>query len=328
MKNIQVLKILVKAKEFVSKEQLKLLRIILEEELLENTKQESTDLIVPNNIYSYIGYYLNCKKVRGLSELTIGSYQRHLCRFAKCVNKNVEDITTLDIRKFLALCMKNNLKNSSIAAEISILKTFFSWLINEEYIHKDPMCQIENIKIDKSIRKALTQREIELMRNACKDIRERALFEFFFSTGCRLDEVIKVNKSDINWQTLSLVVCGKGNKERKVYLSPRAEVLLLKYLQNRNDNNCALFVSERKPHGRLGRRAIERLVSNIGERAKIHKNVYPHIIRHSMATILLKNGASLAEVQKILGHTSPATTQIYAQLNDEAVQQSHKRHIA
>lgn len=327
MEQKKIIDILVRTKEFLSEEQNNLLRIILEEELIEE-KHETTDLIVPNNIYTYIAYYINCKKVRGLSNITIESYQRHLYRFAKYVNKNIEDITTLDIRRFLAICIKYGLKNSSIASEISILKVFFGWLTNEEYIRKNPMYQIENIKVDKYIRKALNQREIELMRNACKDIREKALFEFFFSTGARLEEVINVNKSDINWQTLSLTVYGKGRKERVVYLTPKAEVFLLEYLQSRSDDSPALFVSERKPHGRLGRRAIERLIHNIGVRSGMEKNVYPHLIRHSFATTILRNGGNLAEVQRMLGHSSPVTTQIYAQLNDEIIQQSHKKHIA
>jgi integrase/recombinase XerD len=326
MKN-KIISILVKTKEFLTEEQNKLLQIVLEEELIEK-KEECTDLIIPNNIYNYIGYYINCKKVKGLSKLSIESYQTHLYRFAKNVDKNIEDITTLDIRKFLALCMKNGLKNSSIEGEISILKTFFGWLMNEEYIRKNPMYQIENIKVDKYIRKALTQREIELMRNTCQDIREQALFEFFFSTGCRLDEVVKLNKSDIDWQTLSLVVCGKGKIERRVYLTPKAEVFLLKYLQSRNDDKSALFVSERNPYDRLGRRAIQRIISNIGKRTTINKSIYCHLIRHSFATTILRNGGDLAEVQRMLGHSSPVTTQIYAQLNDEIIQQSHKKHIA
>jgi integrase/recombinase XerD len=323
----KIINILVKTKDFISESQNNLLRIILEEELIEK-QQECTDLIIPNNIYNYIGYYINCKKVRGLSPLSIKSYEQHLYRFAKHVDKNVENITTLDIRKFLALCMKNGLKNSSIEGEISILKTFFSWLKNEEYIQKNPMYQIENIKVDKYIRKALTQREIELMRNACKDIRESVLFEFFFSTGCRLDEVVKLNKSDIDWQTLSLVVCGKGNVERRVYLTPKCEVFLLEYLQSRNDDKPALFVSKRKPYDRLGRRSIENIISNIGKRTTINKPVYCHLIRHSFATTILRNGGDLAEVQRMLGHSSPTTTQIYCQLNDEIIQQSHKKHIA
>ena len=328
MENTKILNILAKAKDFLSEKQLNLLHIVLEEELSDKQNTNSTDIVVASNVYNYIGIYLVSKKVQGLSDNTIASYKQHLYRFAQTVGKNIEDINTMDIRRFIALCMKNGLKNTSIATEISILKTFFSWLKNEDYIGKNPMNQIKNIKINKYLRSSLTQREIELIRNACETTREKAIFEFFFSTGCRLEEVVKLDKEDIDWKSLSVKVLGKGNKERIVFLTPKAEVFLQKYLSERIDDNCALFVSERKPHNRLGRRTIERIFHNLGVKSGIGKSVFPHLIRHSMATILLNNGSTLTEVQRILGHESPVTTQIYAQLNIETIQQSHKKHIA
>ena len=152
---------------------------------------------------------------------------------------------------------EKGLKMSSCASIISALKSFFGWLENEEFIIKSPMRKIKTPKCEKRVRKHLSTEELELLRDASRGIRDTALIEFFYSTGCRLDEVQKLNKSDINWSKGIVMVIGKGNKERPVYLNAKATVHLKKYLFSRLDNNEALFVGARAPHSRLGRRAIE-----------------------------------------------------------------------
>ena len=157
------------------------------------------------------------------------------------------------------------------------------------------------------------------MRISCKTIKERAVLEFFYSTGARLDEVNKLDADDIKWKDDSCLVWGKGSKEREVYISAKARVYVQMYLSSRKDNNPALFVCDRAPHNRLGRRSIETIISNLGKRTGINRPVYPHLIRHTKATDLINSGASLAAVQKMLGHESPATTQIYAQMDTQQI---------
>jgi integrase/recombinase XerD len=197
---------------------------------------------------------------------------------------------------------------------------------DEEYILKSPMRKIKSIKPEKRLRKALTLEELEKIRDTCNTFRERALLEFFYSTGCRLEEVMKLNKNDIDWQDLSTKVIGKGNKERTVFINAKAKLYLQKYLMSRLDNDEALFTTVRKPYRRMQRRAIEREISNIGKRIGIH--IYPHLIRHTTATCMLHNGAELYEVQRVLGHEYPSTTQIYAQIADEAVKNAHRKYLA
>ena len=175
--------------------------------------------------------------------------------------------------------------------------------------------------------KALTIEELEIIREACLTHRERALVEVYYATGARLSEVQKLNKDDIDWQTMSVRVIGKGNKERTVYFSFKATYHLKKYLMHRVDTEPALFITERKPYRRLSNRGIQREIGKIAARSGIQKKVHPHVFRHTFATLLLNNGADIVSVQGLLGHADPATTQIYAQITDEKRKQAHKQFL-
>ncbi|WP_243156749.1 site-specific tyrosine recombinase/integron integrase [Clostridium sporogenes] len=268
--------------------------------------------------------YIAVKKLDGISEKTLYNYKLHLEKFNSYIPKPVNFITTTDIRIYLSQISKNK-KQSTMATEISILKSFFSWLYDEEIINKNPMRKIKQPKVSKRLRSSLTIEEIELLRDACKTVRQRALLETLYSTACRLDEVVKLNINDINFNTMSAKVIGKGDKERVVYLSSKSKIYLEKYFEERIDNNKAVFVAGKKPFNRLGRRSIEREIGEIGILAKLEKSIYPHILRHSFATHALQSGMTLDTIQKILGHSDPATTQIYSELNDSTVHEQYKK---
>jgi integrase/recombinase XerD len=328
MKEEFIIKVLDKSMYFIDIDQAQQLRLILEEELYHYDMHAATVALVPiNNILSRVKLYLAAKKLDGLSDTTLMSYKRMLLKFSSVMQKDLENINAMDIRMYLAMYVKTGAKNTSLATLISALKSFFVWMENEEYIIKSPMRKIKTVKLEKFIRKALTPVELEMLRDVCTDLRDKAMVEFFYSTGCRLDEAQKLNKSDIDWGSGKVIVFGKGKKERPVFLNAKAKVHLWKYLNTRTDINDALFVSDRQPHGRLGRRTFQITFDRLGKQAGITKDVYPHLLRHTTATNMLQNGGSLAEVQKYLGHHSPATTQIYAQLDNDALQASHKKHV-
>jgi integrase/recombinase XerD len=286
-------------------------------------------LVVAANIRDRIVLYIASKKLDGLSMLTLKGYAQHLKRFAMFMPKNVEDITAMEIRLFLSEFSRGrDLKPATIQTEISILRSFFGWLENQDYINKSPMRKINQIKAEKRIVKSLTVEEFELLREGCEDPRERALLETFYATGCRISEVSGMNKDDIDWQNMSARVIGKGNKERIVYFSFKAFYHLKKYLNSRTDECEALFVTERQPHSRLGNRAIQRSFKQIAARTNLKKNIHPHIMRHTFATLALDNGANLADVQALLGHEDPATTQIYATVTEQRKQEAYRKHHA
>lgn len=275
-----------------------------------------------------IGLFLSAKKLDGLSELTLDRYELDLGIFADWVKKRAEDITTSDIRSYLAERGKEQgWKMTTMSNKLSILKSFFSWLAGEEFILKDPTAKLKTPKIEKRLPKALTISELEMLREHCQTVRERALVEVMYATGCRLSEVIGLNKNQINQQSMSTLVIGKGNKQREVYFSIRALYHLNKYLTERIDDCEALFVTIRKPIRRLTHRAIQLEVRKLAERAGMAHKVSPHVLRHTFATLTLNNGAELTAIQELLGHESPETTLRYARITEERKREQHKKYL-
>ena len=193
------------------------------------------------DIREKVDQFLSAKRLEGLSELTLDGYALDLRIFAEHTQKPVEEITTGDIRAYLA--QFDHLKMSSISKKLSVLKSFFGWLTDEEIISKDPARRIKPPKKEQRMPKALTIEELEMIREACITPRERALVEVFYATGGRLSETQALNKADIDYQAMSARVIGKGNKEREVYLSYKALYHLKKYVMSRLDDDPALFVT-------------------------------------------------------------------------------------
>lgn len=243
---------------------------------------------------------------------------------ANYLRKPLAAIDVTDLRIFLANRCKN-MKPSSKNGQITVIKTFFSWLTDEEYITKNPARKLKQTKEPKRLRHPLSKKEIELIRLACNTDREKAIVEFAYSTGCRLSEIVGVNISAINFTERTLCVIGKGNKEREVCFDTKAELYLQKYLSSRTDENEALFVTSKNPHLRLGGRSIEREVSKIAKRAGLDKAVFPHLFRHSFATHKLAAGVAINIVQSLLGHSDPGTTQIYAETSRENMIHEYRR---
>jgi len=273
-----------------------------------------------------IELFLAGKRLEGMSEYTLKGYRIELNVFSRFVNKPVAEISTNDIRSYLS--QFEHLKISSISAKLYVLKSFFGWLTNEEIISKDPTKKIKSPKKQKRLPKALSPGELELLRDNCKTLRERALIEVLYATGCRLSEIAGMNRSQINWQRMSYKVIGKGNKEREVYFSEKAFYHLRKYLMTRTDTEDALFVTQRKPYRRVSNRAIQREIAVIAKRAGLEKKVHPHVFRHTFATDLLNNGADLAMVQALMGHEDPSTTLVYTDITDERKRQAHRQYHA
>lgn len=267
--------------------------------------------------------FLSAKKIEGLSRNTLDGYEIQLRTFAKYVQKPVADITTADIRLFLGKF--EHLKLSSLGTKLSVLKSFFGWLADERIIGHSPAAKIKPPKKEKSLPKALSIEELEMVRESCKKLRERALIEVFYATGCRVSEIQKLDRNDINWQQCSVKVNGKGSKEREVYFSFKAMYHLKKYLKSRDDIVPALFITEKKPYRRMSVRAIQRVFDKISERAGV--KLHPHIMRHTMATLTLNNGADLVAVQSFLGHSNPATTQIYARLSSARRKEQYQKYL-
>lgn len=282
--------------------------------------------LVTSDIEEKMMIFIASKRLEGRSEKTLYNYRLILQKFSSYINKPIATVTVMDLRMYLAATTQN-LKPGSINTIMSCFKSFFGWLELEEYIPKDPTRKLKPFKQPIRIRKSLTIDELEKLRDNCKTVRERALLEFTFSTGARVSEVIGTDIEDLNFAENSLRVVGKGDKEREVYFSPKAKLYLEKYLDTRKDECPALFVSIRYPAHRIGTRAIEREIDKISERAGFDKSVFPHLLRHTMATLAIASGAKLTTVQHLLGHKNPSTTQIYAETSLEDVKHEYKQHL-
>lgn len=309
--------------EFPEIEQLKA-RFIVEEVLYKYDITPQETALVASDIEDKIQIYIASKRLDGLSEKTLKNYNYELIKFASCLVKPISTVTAIDLRMYIAARCKN-MKASSTNGQITILKSFFSWLFDEEYIPKNPMSKIKQTKEPKRVRQPLSDEEIELLRQACRTNREMAIVEFLISTGCRLAEIVGINISDIDWHEMSLLVIGKGNKQRKVYFNVKTKILLQNYIKSRKGDDPALFTSIRFPFKRIGNRAIEREIDKITKRAGFDKSVYPHLFRHSFATHNINSGMPLHIIQALMGHESTSTTLVYAKLNEENIRHEYKK---
>lgn len=300
------------------------------EEILYDYKviMEETAIIPQNDMQNKIMLYIATKKIEGLSDITLENYGRHLTKFSHDIMKDCKDITAMDVRIHLINYSKSGVKNSTIATRTDILRGFFAWLANEEYIGKNPMKKIKTIKTENRVREPLTYEELEILRTGCKTLRQKVLFELAYATGLRLQEIENINISDIDWSELRINVIGKGNKERIVYFNARAKVYMQKYLKSRNDLCNALIITERKPIRRLSKRGIQREFDKIQKQSGLKINIYPHKLRHTYASHILDKGASIDVVQELLGHSDLNTTKIYAKSSQSNIKYEYRRYMA
>lgn len=281
-----------------------------------------------SNLPRRVEAFLAAKRIDGCRPKTIKGYRERLKLFMTQCSKPVQQITTDDLREYLAyLVDERHLMDNSVQAHINTLRSFFSWLVDEDNIRKSPMRKIKSLKIDKlRSRHPLTAEQLELVRDGCRGYKEKALVEFLVSSGCRVSEVAGLRVDDIDWRDRKCKVIGKGNKERTVYFSVRAKLMLQLYIAERRGGE-ALFASSRAPYEPLTDRGIEKMISKLGKRIGMERPLYPHLMRHTFASHALNCGMELTIIQHLLGHSDPKTTLIYAEIDPIRVQYEYNRMI-
>ena len=281
-----------------------------------------------SNLPRRVEAFLAAKRIDGCRPKTIKGYRERLKLFMTQCSKPVQQITPDDLREYLAyLVDERHLMDNSVQAHINTLRSFFSWLVDEDNIRKSPMRKIKSLKIDKlRSRHPLTAEQLELVRDGCRGYKEKALVEFLVSSGCRVSEVAGLRVDDIDWRDRKCKVIGKGNKERTVYFSVRAKLMLQLYIEGRKGGE-ALFSSSRAPYEPLSDRGIEKIISKLGKRIGMERPLYPHLMRHTFASHALNCGMELTIIQHLLGHSDPKTTLIYAEIDPIRVQYEYNRMI-
>ena len=270
----------------------------------------------------YLMKFLAWKSTEGKSDKTIKQYKFSIDKMLHSVNKSIKDITEDDIFLYIATCKHNGASNSYLKSIRLYLSSFFNWLYSKGYIEHNPISGISAIKTEKVIKEAFSDVEMEKMRRCLNNKRDTALFEFLYATGVRVSELCSIDINDIDFNTKSVKVLGKGNKERIVFLTPTSIYYLKEYLEDRKSENSTLFLNRRNEGMKPS--AVEEVLRKLGEKSGV-SNVHPHRFRRTLATNLLKKGMSIEEVSKILGHSKLDTTMIYCNIDSETVKNNYSR---
>eukprot|EP00825_Cyclidium_porcatum_P012378 TRINITY_DN16459_c0_g1_i1.p1 TRINITY_DN16459_c0_g1~~TRINITY_DN16459_c0_g1_i1.p1 ORF type:complete len:254 (+),score=0.37 TRINITY_DN16459_c0_g1_i1:109-870(+) len=228
---------MVRLKEVLNKELSKV-------EITENSNGEERDLSNNNLLDSFI----SAKKVEGCSDKTLVYYRNTIDKMLSVVKMTICHIETRSIRDYLSDYQeKNNSSKVTIDNMRRIFSSFFSWLEDEDFIAKSPVRRIHKVKTDSLVKEVLTDEQLEVLRDCCTEKRDLAIIDLLSSTGIRVGESVKLNRSHIDFHERQCVVFGKGNKERTVYFNARTKIHLEQYLSERTDDTEALFVSLKAP---------------------------------------------------------------------------------
>ena len=328
------------ANEFVSKLDGKIsdeaLRTVLQELQVFTSNYDISQRethVVPyqSNVPDCYRVYMVAKKIEGMSPESMKTYNFYLTDFFEHINRPFEQVTTNDIRIYLYETQKRTgISNRTLDGKRLVINTFMDWCWKEGYIPNNPCASIKPIKFEEKPREPLSNMELEIVRDACENYRDKAMIELFYSTGCRLSEMVNLKISDIDFTSKEVHLFGKGSKHRTSYLNAKAEYMLKKYFELERPKDSisdSVFVIFRKPYNGMQKESIYARIKAIQKRSGIERSLFPHLLRHTMATDALNRGMNVAEVKEILGHEKLDTTMIYAKISHDSVKFNHKRYI-
>lgn len=309
--------------EVLNVAQLKKLQEVLLKNFNENTKVEQ-----PITNTEYLRLFIDAKSIEGCSARTIKYYSSTIEHMLSKIQTPIRKITTEIMREYLVDYQKQrNCSKTTVDNIRRNISSFFSWLEEEDYILKSPMRRIHKIKTKSVVKEVISDEEVEKLRDNCSTLRDLAIIDLLYSTGIRVGELVRLNIADIDFESRECIVFGKGDKERRVYFDAKTKIHLKKYIDSREDNNIALFVSLNAPHNRLKISGVEIRLHQLGRRLNL-KAIHPHKFRRTMATRAIDKGMPIEQVQKILGHSQIDTTMQYAIVNQNNVKISHQKYMS
>lgn len=257
-------------------------------------------------IIDHVDIFLDEKRLSS-SATTMHQYTLILHRYQKFLGKPVENAIRPEIVRYLNhLMFERKLSRTTVANILSVIRSFYSFMVQSEYMASDPTKGISSIKIDKKAPVYLTQSEIRDLIDTAVEPRDNLIVKMLYATGVRISELVSIKKSDIDFDRDTIKVFGKGAKERIVLIPDVLSYALRAYCEPLDDNSKLFDLTSR---------TVQRDIKLLAARAGINKHVTPHKLRHSFATHILQNGGSVVAIQKLLGHTSLNTTQIYTHYN-------------
>ena len=291
----------------------------------ENTKREGKVKEL-NDYLDFLKYQKN------YSDYTIQSYESDILEYLDFIHSEgilFKEIEYSDIRFFL-MYLKDTKKdnNASIDRKLSALRGFYKYMANEGIVKSNVFSLVSGPKKSKKLPRYFEYNELEEMfavpDSSPLGQRDLLLLEMLYATGCRVGELVSMKVKDIDFGRRAILILGKGNKERYVTYGEYCEDALKKYLQDGylslNKKNSE-YLSLNNNGGELSERGVRFILDKIIQQTGIHKNISPHMIRHSFATHLLNEGCDLLTVQKLLGHESIKATQIYTHVTTDRLKE-------
>ena len=283
-------------------------------------------------------FLVSARAERGLSRNTVAAYRRDLEQYKATIDAH-GGVSEATVRAHLDALRGRQLAPTSIARKFASIRAYHRFLVIEGLASADPTAAIASPRRPSSLPKALTVDEVEAIiaapgSDTPQGRRDTAIIEFLYATGCRVSELVDLDLHDVDAETRTAIVTGKGSRQRIVPIGSFAHLALEAWLPDRlafrrpGADPGALFLSTRG--NRLSRQAVWRLVKHHGLAAGIGaERLSPHVFRHSAATHMVEGGADLRTVQELLGHASLTTTQVYTKVSPEHLREivitSHPR---
>jgi len=288
--------------------------------------QDQTDSPIQTLLDAYVRYLIAEKN---LSPFTLRNYRTDILDFTRYMEEQ-EEASPLDadrhsFRRYLAHARDGGIVTASLARRVSTIRNFYGFLSREGHLKTNPLAGVGSPKRERRLPSILTKEHLSALIAAADEqtpqgLRNRAILELMYAAGVRLSEVVALDLKHLDLAERTLLVRGKGNKERMVLIGAPAQQSLQRYLsQGRpklSASDClALFLN--RDGNRLSGRSVQQIVRRHALCAGLDERVHPHLLRHSFATHLLDGGAELRVVQELLGHASASTTQIYMHVTEE-----------
>ncbi|WP_027964522.1 site-specific tyrosine recombinase XerD [Halalkalibacillus halophilus] len=282
--------------------------------------------------------YIHFLKIeRGLANNSIQAYERDLKKYYQyTVDQSKIDkwemVDRSHIRSYLNALHHEGKSPASRARILSSLRSFHQFLIREYGLKTDATMHVESPKQERKLPKVLTNQEVELLLDVQGDkpidVRNKAMLETLYATGLRISELLSLKTEDLHLLMGFVRITGKGGKERIVPLGKHAQKAIEDYVEHarpmllKHQSYDQLFLNH---HGRpMGRQGFWKVLKGLAIKQEIHKEITPHMLRHSFATHLLENGADLRAVQEMLGHVDISTTQIYTHVSKARLKDIYK----
>ena len=290
--------------------------------------------LLDDNINKYLDYL---KYERKLSENTYKSYLDNLYKLSEYFNKNkdsIRDTSTFEEDELREFFYKLDLNNKSKAHYLTVINSYYNFLVREKVINKNPVTGIRMPKLDKKLPNYLTVEEVDKLLDIKltkpNDYRNKAMLELLYGSGLRISELINLKLEQIDFNDELVRVMGKGKKERIIPLNDYAMKYLKDYVFNyrnfllKTKNSDYLFINSMGSN--ISRQGFFKILKALAKDAGIKKDISPHTLRHSFATHMLNNGADLRVIQELLGHENLVTTEIYTHLENAKIKEDYQNH--